>query len=153
MRACSDVPKGVNIADVWTDISPVRHSKYKKREANALPLKLMDRIISMSTDLGSLVLDPFGGSGTTFAVAELTGRQWIGSELECSTIVQRFDELETDREHLSQIHATKNRLFTQADLKTRAKSGKPLSKNYQVTLGGEDACGCSSLAPIQSQIF
>lgn len=147
-------PKGVNIADVWTDISPVRHSKYKKREANALPLKLMDRVISMSTDPGSVVLDPFGGSGTTFAVAELTGRRWVGSELECSTIVQRFDELETDREHLAQIHATKNTLFAQADLRTRAKSGKPLSKNYQVTFEGEEEpCSCSPLAPIQSQIF
>ncbi|WEN14648.1 site-specific DNA-methyltransferase [Rhodanobacter sp. AS-Z3] len=147
-------PKGVNIADVWTDISPVRHSKYKKREANALPLKLMDRIISMSTDPGSLVLDPFGGSGTTFAAAELTGRRWVGSELDCATIVQRFDELDDDREHLAQIHATKNTLFTQADLRKRAKSGKPLSKSYQVTLEEEaESCSCSSLAPVQSQIF
>jgi hypothetical protein len=28
-------PKGVNLSDVWSDISPVRHAKYKKRAANA----------------------------------------------------------------------------------------------------------------------
>ena len=64
-------PKGVSLTDVWTDIPPVRHSKYKRRDANALSLKLMDRIVSISSDPGSLVLDPFGGSGTTFAAAEL----------------------------------------------------------------------------------
>lgn len=148
-------PKGVNIADVWTDIAPVRHSRYKKREANALPLKLMDRIISMCTDPGSLVLDPFGGSGTTYAAAELTNRRWIGSELESSAIIQRFDELDSDREHLSQIHANKNTLFTQADLKARVKSGKPLSKNYQIgaVLGAEEACNCAWIPPIQQDIF
>ena len=58
-------PKGVNLSDVWTDIPPVRHAKYKKRDTNALALKLMDRIVSMASDPESLVLDPFGGSGTT----------------------------------------------------------------------------------------
>jgi site-specific DNA-methyltransferase (adenine-specific) len=33
-------PKGVNLADVWWDISPVRHAKYKRRNgANELPLR------------------------------------------------------------------------------------------------------------------
>eukprot|EP01037_Dinobryon_pediforme_P018005 gene18005-18242_t len=40
-------PKGVNLSDVWTDIPPVRHAKYKKRDANGLALKLMDRIIPL----------------------------------------------------------------------------------------------------------
>lgn len=146
-------PSGVNIADVWTDISPVRHTKYKKREANALPLKLMDRIISMCTDPGSLILDPFGGSGTTFVAAELTGRRWIGSELDCSTIVQRFDELESDRDHLSNIHKNKNMLFTEADIQARAKSGKPLSSKYRITdpsRTNDCACDGSPLLPIDA---
>ena len=93
-------PMGVNLSDVWTDIPPVRHAKYKKRDANALSLKLMDRIIAMASDPGSLVLDPFGGSGTTYVAAELTERRWVGSELDCSTIIQRFESLDADREHL-----------------------------------------------------
>lgn len=147
-------PKGVNIADVWTDISPVRHSKYKKREANALPLKLMDRIISMTTDPDSLVLDPFGGSGTTYVTAEITGRRWFGCELECSTIIERFDALDVDAEHLRDIHANKNRLFTEADLKTRAKSGRPLSSNYQFDPAPDEGpCTCTKLLPVQQEIF
>src|SRR5262249_5238194 len=36
--------KGVNLLDVWTDIPPVRHWKFKskKRKANALSTKLLD---------------------------------------------------------------------------------------------------------------
>lgn len=135
-------PLGVNLSDVWTDIPPVRHAKYKKRDANALSLKLMDRIISMASDPGSLVLDPFGGSGTTYVAAELTGRRWIGGELDCSTILERFDAIESDREHLAQIQANKNTLFTEADLIRRHKAGNPLSKNYRVK--EVITCGCEA---------
>ena len=130
-------PRGVNLSDVWTDIPPVRHKRHKRREANALSLKLMDRILTIASDPGSLVIDPFGGSGTTYAAAELLGRRWIGSELECSDIVARFDRLEDDREYLAELHSNKNVLFTAADLKRRKSHGKPLSKEYRV-----DANGC-----------
>ena len=143
-------PKGVNLSDVWTDIPPVRHAKYKKREANALSLKLMDRIVAMASDPGSLVLDPFGGSGTTYIIAELTGRRWIGSELDCSAILQRFEVLDVDRDHLSKIHGNKNTLFTCADLEKRRKSGKPLSKNYRIA----DITGaCDMPIQVQSDMF
>lgn len=135
-------PLGVNLSDVWTDIPPVRHQKYKKRAANGLSLKLMDRIVTIASDPGSLVLDPFGGSGTTFVAAELTGRRWIGSEMDCSAIVDRFDALDGDRRHLAEIHANKNTLFTKTDLARRRKWGvTPLSKDYR--LNGED-CICPS---------
>lgn len=135
-------PKGVSLTDVWTDIPPVRHAKYKKREANALPLKLLDRIISLASDPGSLVLDPFGGSGTSYIAAELSGRRWIGSELHCDDILSRFATIESDREHLQQIHMNKNRLFTQADLRRRIKSGNPISPKYR--LEGTSDCVCAT---------
>jgi site-specific DNA-methyltransferase (adenine-specific) len=82
-------PKGVNLTDVWSDIPPVRHWKFKskKRKANALSTKLLERIVEMSTDPGDLVLDPFGGSGTTYAVCEKRGRRWIGIEIESTDII------------------------------------------------------------------
>jgi site-specific DNA-methyltransferase (adenine-specific) len=87
-----------------------------------------------------LVFDPFGGSGTTFAAAELTGRRWIGSEIDCSAIVQRFANIDADRQHLEEIHANKNTLFTRADLARRRKRGvTPLSNEYR--LNG-DECLC-----------
>lgn len=125
-------PLGVNLSDVWTDIPPVRHAKYKKRDANALSLKLMDRIICMASEPGSLVLDPFGGSGTTFVAAELNERRWVGSELHCESILDRFQSLGEDAKHLAEIHANKNTLFTRADINKREKSGNPLSRNYRI---------------------
>lgn len=45
------------------------------------PEEIIKRIISMSTDLGDLVLDSFLGSGTTCAVAQKMGRKYIGIEM------------------------------------------------------------------------
>jgi site-specific DNA-methyltransferase (adenine-specific) len=88
-------PKGVNLKDVWTDIPPVRHWKFKSkgRQANALSTKLLDRVVEISTVPGDLVLDPFGGSGTAYAVCEIKQRHWIGMELDfADTIVERLEE-------------------------------------------------------------
>lgn len=41
----------------------------------------MERIIQSSSNEGDLVLDPFCGCGTTVAVAERLGRQWIGIDI------------------------------------------------------------------------
>jgi site-specific DNA-methyltransferase (adenine-specific) len=77
-------PRGVTLKDVWTDIPPVRHWKYKtrNRRANALSTKLLDRVVEMSTRPGDLVVDPFDGSGTTSAVCEAKARRWIGIEID-----------------------------------------------------------------------
>ena len=74
-------PEGVSLTDVWTDLSPVRHRTTKYRQANALPEKMLERVISISTEEEDLIFDPFGGSGTTYAVAERMHRKWIGIEL------------------------------------------------------------------------
>ncbi len=86
-------PKGVNLTDVWNDITPVRHWKFKsrKRSANQLSTKILERVVSLSTEKGDLVVDPFGGSGTTFDVCERLARHWIGIEIEsCDVIVERL---------------------------------------------------------------
>lgn len=86
-------PKGVNLTDVWDDIPPVRHWKFKskKRKANQLSTKLLTRVVELSTHRGDVVLDPFGGSGTTFDVCERRERHWIGIELDnCDVIVERL---------------------------------------------------------------
>jgi len=77
-------PKGVNLKDVWTDIPPVRHWKFKSknRRANALSTKILDRVFEISTMPGEIVMDPFGGSGTPFAVCEKKNRCWLGMEID-----------------------------------------------------------------------
>ena len=54
---------------------------------------ILKRIIEASSDPGDLVVDCFGGSGTTLAVAAQAGRRWIGmdeSALAIATILRRF---------------------------------------------------------------
>jgi DNA modification methylase len=46
-----------------------------------MPEQLLGRIIRSSSNPREIVLDPFGGSGTTLAVAKKLDRQWIGFEL------------------------------------------------------------------------
>ncbi|MFM8703344.1 MAG: DNA-methyltransferase, partial [Planctomycetia bacterium] len=46
-----------------------------------MPEQLLGRIIRASSREGETVLDPFGGSGTTLAVAKKLGRSFIGMEL------------------------------------------------------------------------
>ncbi|MCB0747307.1 MAG: site-specific DNA-methyltransferase [Ignavibacteriae bacterium] len=107
-------PNGINLSDVWYDIPPVRHSKYKNREeANELSIKLLDRIIEMSTNEGDIVLDPFGGSGTTFVVSEIKNRRWIGCEIgPTETIVNRFSRINNEEMYLKSIRESYNKLFT-----------------------------------------
>ncbi len=84
-------PDGLNLTDVWTDIPPVRHRTTKRRSANELSVKLLRRIVEISTEPGDLVLDPFGGSGTTYVVAEQMHRHWIGCEIgDCEPIIRRL---------------------------------------------------------------
>ncbi len=57
---------------------------FKEREGFhgcQMPEQLLARIIRASSRPQDLVLDPFGGSGTTMCVAKKLGRQWIGFEL------------------------------------------------------------------------
>ncbi len=46
-----------------------------------MPEALLERIIQVSSNPGDLVLDPFGGSGTTLVVAKKLGRKYLGVEL------------------------------------------------------------------------
>lgn len=118
-------PKGVSLTDVWQDISPVRHAKYKKREgSNELSIKLLDRVIEMSTNEGDIVFDPFGGSGTTYAVAELKDRKWIGAELgPCDIIIDRLQQLDEEKEYFENIRSNINCLFPQKVKMEREKRG------------------------------
>jgi hypothetical protein len=51
------------------------------RHFNPLPPELVERIILLTTDEGSVVLDPFAGSGAVLAQADVMGRKYIGLDL------------------------------------------------------------------------
>ena len=58
------------------------------------PVSLVEDAIKDVSDRGSLVLDPFGGSGSTLIAAERCGRSSRLIELDplyCDVIVRRFE--------------------------------------------------------------
>jgi site-specific DNA-methyltransferase (adenine-specific) len=76
-------PKGVALDDVWDEValySPwiKSFSTEKLGYMTQKPLALLERIVSVSSNEGDLVLDPFCGCGTTVEAAENLGRRWIG---------------------------------------------------------------------------
>lgn len=80
--------------EIWDDIPPVRHSKYKLRSANALAPIMLERIVAFATNKGDLVVDPFAGTGTTLYAAEKLGRRWLGCEIgDVGPAVQRIKDL------------------------------------------------------------
>ncbi|MFC6880248.1 MULTISPECIES: site-specific DNA-methyltransferase [Actinomadura] len=77
----------------------VGHSRTAKNEIKLLfsdetpfatpkPELLLKQIISIGTSPGEIVLDCFGGSGTTAAVAHKMGRRWVTSELLADTVAR-----------------------------------------------------------------
>src|SRR5436305_5617386 len=85
-------PEGLNLTDFWEDTSPNRHRSSKARPGvNELKPMIPARAIEISTQDEDIVLDPFGGGGSTFQEAQRLGRYWIGSAIgQCVAIEQRF---------------------------------------------------------------
>jgi DNA modification methylase len=69
---------GVALQDVWSDIPPV-NSQAAERAGypTQKPEAVLERLIKASSNEGDLVLDCFGGSGTTAVVAQRLNRRWV----------------------------------------------------------------------------
>ncbi len=71
-------------SDIWTDLpgtrQKVKNSGSRKRSA-AFPFELPYRLINMYSAKGDIVLDPFGGLGTTMLAAMTAGRNSISYEI------------------------------------------------------------------------
>ena len=78
--------EGKPISDVW-DI-PFINSQAKERTGypTQKPEKLLERIITASTDPGDLVFDCFMGSGTLCAVAGMLNRKYIGADINLGAV-------------------------------------------------------------------
>lgn len=86
-------------SDLWTDVSETGSNRKAKNELKTLfslpakqvfstpkPESLLRKIITISTNPGDLVMDFFGGSGATAAVAHKMGRRWVTVELQRATV-------------------------------------------------------------------
>jgi adenine-specific DNA-methyltransferase len=77
-----DESPGVPVQDLWTDIGKVEAASDENLNYQTQkPERLLERVISTSSNEGDLVADFFCGSGTTGVVAEKFGRRWIMADL------------------------------------------------------------------------
>lgn len=109
----SQAKKGVPLSDVWE--IPYLNPKAKERIGypTQKPIILLEQIISLVTQEGDVVLDPFAGSGTTLVAAKILNRNFYG-----------IDQLE-DAVHLSRTRL-KNIVKTESIL---LKKGKKAYQN------------------------
>ncbi|MDB4431163.1 site-specific DNA-methyltransferase [Pseudomonadales bacterium] len=59
-----------------------RHPMYRKLHPTQKPLALLEKLISIFTDEGDVVIDPTAGSGSTIIAAENLGRKAYGFEID-----------------------------------------------------------------------
>jgi site-specific DNA-methyltransferase (adenine-specific) len=78
------VARGINLSDIWDDLSPVRHRPRKHRVANELPPALLARIVKISGHRRGLLVDPFVGSGTSLVAAVDAGMRFAAADREAS---------------------------------------------------------------------
>jgi DNA modification methylase len=95
--------------DVWFFDKPVRNDLHPTMK----PVALVERAIRNSSKTRDIVLDPFGGSGSTLIACEKAGRQARLIELDpkyCDVVVERWQRFTGDRAR----HAGTKELFPQS---------------------------------------
>ena len=78
--------------DVWTDIDFYAEKRYHPTQK---PIKLIERLIQTSSNVGDRVLDPFGGSGSTLISAEHLKRDSFTIEMD-STYLKAIQDRYSD---------------------------------------------------------
>ena len=67
--------------DLWDDIHSISQGKELRKYPTAKPVKLLERIIEISSDPEDIVLDPMCGSGTTGIACKNLNRKCILNDL------------------------------------------------------------------------
>jgi len=96
LKTYIDIEKGTKANDVWDDVGGYPLGKEKLGYPTQKPEKLLHRIISASSDVMDIVLDPFCGCGTAIVVAHKLGRRWIGIDVSptaCNLMESRMRKL------------------------------------------------------------
>jgi site-specific DNA-methyltransferase (adenine-specific)/adenine-specific DNA-methyltransferase len=163
--------------DVWT----IGHVKSRNEIVNygtQKPEKLLEKIIDSSCPENGIVVDFFGGSGTTTSVAERLGRKWITSDIgkpACMVMRKRFIDQEAkpflyqsigdyQKEQLSQTMGSKYRIgdlaqvilglygalpFPAEDNPNRNLGYMPRTKNLVYVDSPSKLCGLNTLRKAQ----
>jgi len=92
-----DEGKGNPLGTVWDDIGPLQgQGDESLGYPTQKPLKLLERILEMSSQPNDIILDAFCGCGTALVAAENLGRQWIGVDVSptaCRVMAKRLRDI------------------------------------------------------------
>ena len=72
---------GKPCTDLWDDIHSISQGKEERKYPTAKPIKLIERLIEISTDVGDYVYDPMCGSGTTARACYNLNRKCIVNDI------------------------------------------------------------------------
>ncbi len=90
-----DEQAGHKLQSIWTDIPRIGNTAAERLGyPTQKPEALMERIIKASSNEGDVILDAYCGCGTTVAVAQRLGRQWIGIDITYQSIALILKRLE-----------------------------------------------------------
>ena len=97
--------KGTRSYDWFNDIQLVKNvSKEKNIHPCPVPIKLMERIILLTTNENDLVVDPFMGCGTTAMAAINTNRRYIGFEIDKTYFDYSLERIENHEKQQTKTH-------------------------------------------------
>ena len=77
---------GKPCTDLWDDIHSIGQGKEKRLYPTEKPIKLLERLVLISTDEGDTILDPMCGSGTTGKACSNLNRKCILNDINQDTI-------------------------------------------------------------------
>jgi DNA modification methylase len=69
--------QGKPCTDLWDDIHSISQGNEERKYPTAKPIKLLERLISISTDEGDNVYEPMCGSGTTAKASNNLNRKCV----------------------------------------------------------------------------
>lgn len=96
----------MGLTDIWRDIDFYKEKRFHPTQK---PLKLIQRLIMASSNEGDIVLDPFGGSGSTALSSITLKRNYILIEKDegyYKTIVERVSEIKNPLSNFQYIPTT-----------------------------------------------
>jgi hypothetical protein len=70
------------LGDVWNDASPgMAFNSHLRQHPNEKPVSLMTKLVTLCSNKGDVVIDPFMGSGSTGVACMRLGRKFLGCEI------------------------------------------------------------------------
>jgi len=123
-----------------TSVFEFPRPKRSEQHPTMKPVELVKKHIENSSDPGQIIIDQFGGSGTTLIAAEQTGRNALLMEIDgrfCDVIVERWQEFSGRRA----VRVAAGEAVVEGAATETIASEAAASEAVAVETGEEVACG------------